>query len=307
MKEICVIGSCNMDLFYDTSRMPKQGETLIGNSFSEAYGGKGANQAIAIAKLGGKVSFIGKIGNDVYGQKLIDNFKDNNVNIDNLKTSNTNTGLAIIGRCNNDNRIVIIPGANNQVTIGFIKEVEYKILNSDIIVCQLEIPIKTVEYIAKLCREHSKIFILNPAPAQKLSKNLIESSTYIIPNEIEIMEIFEEKDIEKILQLYPEKVILTNGSKGVSYCIKNNIINISAVKVEVQDTTGAGDTFAGAFAYAISKGMEFTNAIEFANVAAALSVTKMGAQNGMPNLKQVEEIMNKRLNKSCRRKIKCQK
>ncbi len=292
MKRICVIGSCNMDLFYNTNRIPKQGETVIGNSFSEACGGKGANQAIASAKLGGIVSFIGKIGNDIYGEKLLDNFKNNNVNINNLETCNKNTGLAIIGRCNNDNRIVIIPGANNEVTIDFIKKIEDKILEFDIIICQLEIPINSVEYIAKICKESNKIFILNPAPAQKLSKNLIENCTYIIPNEIEILEIFEEKNVEKILQEYPQKVILTNGNKGVEYCINNNIVNVPARKVEVQDTTGAGDTFIGAFAYAISNALEFNYAIEFANTAAALSVTKMGAQNGMPNLKQVEETKN---------------
>ena len=241
-----------------------------------------------------KQILIDKIRNDMYGEKLSYNFKTNNVNIDNLETCNINTGLAIIGRCDNDNRIVIIPGSNNEVTIDFIEKVKNKILEFDIIVCQLEIPINTVEYISKICKENDKIFILNPAPAQKLSKNLIENSTYIIPNEIEILEIFEDKNIERILKSYPEKVVLTNGGKGVVYCKNNYIIEIPAVTVEVKDTTGAGDTFIGAFTYAISNRMEFDYAIKFANVAAALSVTKMGAQNGMPNLKQVEEIINKK-------------
>lgn len=294
MKKICVIGSCNMDLFYDTNKMPKEGETVVGNSFSEACGGKGANQAIAIAKLGGDVSFIGKVGNDAYGQKILENFKVNNVNIDNLEMCNTNTGLAIIGRCNNNNRITIIPGANSQVTVEFIKKLKDKILIFDIIVCQLEIPIETVEYIAEICKESNKTFILNPAPAQKLSEVLIEKSSYIIPNEIEILEITEEKSIDKILQTYQGEMILTNGSKGVLYCKGNNIINIPAMNVKVQDTTGAGDTFIGAFTYALSKDMDFDEAVKFANIAAALSVTKMGAQNGMPELKQIEnyQIIN---------------
>lgn len=282
-----------MDLFYDTNRIPKEGETVIGNSFSEAFGGKGANQAVAIAKLGGNVSFIGRVGNDIYGQKLLENFKVNNVNVDNLETCNTNTGLAIIGRCNNNNRITIIPGANSKVTVEFIEKIKDKILNFDIIVCQLEIPIETVEYIAKICKEYNKVFVLNPAPSQKLSKSLIENAKYIIPNEIEILEITEETNVEKILQRYQEKVILTSGDKGVLYCKKNDIVNIPAMNVKVQDTTGAGDTFIGAFVYAISKDIVFDKAIEFANIAAALSVTKMGAQNGMPDLKTIENYQKK--------------
>lgn len=293
MKKICVIGSCNMDLFYDTNKIPKEGETVIGNSFSESYGGKGANQAVAIAKLGGNVSFIGKVGNDTYGKKLLENFKVNNVNTDNLEICSTNTGLAIIGRCNNNNRITIIPGANYEVTLGFIKQIENKLLNFDIIICQLEIPIEAVEYISKICKNHNKIFILNPAPAQKLSKNLIENSNYIIPNEIEILEITEEKNIEDILRKYKEKMILTSGDKGVFYCEENRIINIPAMNVKVQDTTGAGDTFIGAFVYALAKDIDFEKAVKFANTAAAISVTKMGAQNGMPDLKQFENYKNK--------------
>lgn len=293
MKKICVIGSCNMDLFYDTNKIPKEGETVIGNSFSESYGGKGANQAVAIAKLGGNVSFIGKVGNDTYGQKLLKNFKVNNINTDDLYICSTNTGLAIIGRCNNNNRITIIPGANSQVTLEFIKQIENKVLNFDIIVCQLEIPIETVEYISKICKEHNKIFILNPAPAQKLSKSLIENSSYIIPNEIEILEITEENNIESILQKYQEKMILTSGDKGSLYCEENSIINIPAMNVKVQDTTGAGDTFIGAFVYAISKDIEFNEAVIFANTAAALSVTKMGAQRGMPTYEEIKKELDK--------------
>ena len=291
MKKICVIGSCNMDFCYDTDRIAKEGETVIGKTFSESYGGKGANQAISIAKLGGEVSFIGKIGNDTNGDKLLENFRQNKVNIENLEFCNTNTGLAIIERCNNNNRITIIPGANDKVTIDYIKKVENNILKYDIIICQLEIPLETVEYISDIAIKNNKVFILNPAPAKRLSKKLIENSTYIIPNEIEILEITEEKDVEKILHMYPEKIILTNGSKGVLYCNNdNNIINIDAIKVEVRDTTGAGDTFNGAFAYALSNNMQYEAAIKFANIAAGLSVTKKGAQEGMPTLSQVEKF-----------------
>lgn len=287
MKKICVIGSCNMDLFYDTDKIPKEGETVIGNSFSEDFGGKGANQAIAATKLGGDVSFIGKVGKDTYGEKLIQNFKANNVNIEHLEQADTSTGLAIIGRCNNNNRITIIPGANNEVSIEFIESIKDSVLEADILLCQLEIPMETVEYLAELCKEYGKIFVLNPAPAQKLSEKLIENCTYIIPNEIEILEITDDKDIDVILKKYPEKMILTNGSKGVSYCKNSEIIKLPAVSTIVEDTTGAGDTLNGAFTYAISNDIKFEKAVEFANTAAALSVAKKGAQTGMPNLAEV--------------------
>lgn len=163
------------------------------------------------------------------------------------------------------------------------------ILKSDIIVCQLEIPMETVEYISQICKKNNKVFILNPAPAEKLSQELIENSTYITPNELEILEITEEKDIERILYKNPKKIILTNGKKGVKYCMENNIVDIPAIDVEVADTTGAGDTFNGAFAYAIANEMNFEDAIKFANIAAGISVTKKGAQNGMPNLEQIQK------------------
>lgn len=172
MKKICVIGSCNIDLVYTVCKMPSQGETINGEDFSENFGGKGANQAIAIAKLGGDVSFFGCVGTDSNGDKLISNFKDNNVNIENVQKVGKTSGTAIIGVCNGNNRIVLIKGANKSVSVEYISKLESKLLQYDIIICQLEIPLETVIYISKYCKNNNKIFILNPAPARKITRRI---------------------------------------------------------------------------------------------------------------------------------------
>lgn len=290
MKKICVIGSCNMDLVYDTDCIPSEGETVTGKEFSEFFGGKGANQVVAMARLGANVEFIGKVGNDSYGERIKENFVKNNVIIDNLKAEDTNSGIAIICIHNQNNRIVVIPGANQRVDVEFIKSLENRILEYDIIVCQLEIPVETVEYVSNICHKNGKTFILNPTPSQKLSENLINNSDFITPNETEILKITDETDADTVLKKYPNKMILTNGKNGVKYFDGSKIVVVPSINVEAVDTTGAGDTFNGAFAFAMANDIDIYNAISFANKAAGLSVTKKGAQSGMPTLEEVKRV-----------------
>ena len=290
MKKICVIGSINYDLVVNSEKFPVAGETLFGESFKEFYGGKGANQAVAAAKLGSNVTFFGKVGNDTFGSKLLSNFSDYNINIGNIESENTSSGTAVITIAENNNTIIVISGANEKVDINYIQDRKQEILSNDIIICQLEIPLRTVEYIAEICKQNNKIFILNPAPAKKLSEELINNCTYITPNEIEILQITEEVSINKVLEKYPNKMILTNGENGIKYYDGNEIVVVDAADVNVLDTTGAGDTFNGAFAYALSNEMSVKEAVEFANVAAGLSVTKIGAQIGIPSIDEIHEM-----------------
>ena len=290
-KKICVIGSCNLDLTYDTPRIPDEGETILGNSFSTSFGGKGANQAIAIAKLGYPVSFVGAIGNDTFGQNIKDNFIKNNVDITHLRTVTDSTGIAVITTCQHNNRIVVIKGANNYVDINYLQSIEDYLSTFDIFVCQLEIPIESVNYLAQYAKETNKIFILNPAPATQIPLELINNSTYIVPNEIEILEISASNNEEEILKNYPNKMIMTNGSKGVKYYDGTTIRQIPCLPVKAIDTTGAGDTFNGVLTYCLATGLPLDEAIEFSNIASGLSVTKKTAQGGMPSLKEIKNYL----------------
>jgi len=288
MNEIVVIGSINVDLVFVSKKRPKAGETLIGKEFMTIPGGKGANQAVAAAKLGSKVSMIGCVGNDIYGKKMINNFRINKVDVSRIKEINIATGVAGIMVDNADNSIVVVPGANNEVNCKLIDEHMGTILNAQVVVLQLEIPIKTVEYIINICYEHHITTILNPAPAQKLSKEIIDKVTYLTPNEHEVIEIFEEDNFEKMLQKYPNKLIITQGEKGVTFNDGNERRTVPSIKVDVVDTTGAGDTFNGALATCLVKNKSLFEAVEFANKVAAISITKFGAQGGMPTKEEVE-------------------
>lgn len=283
MFDILVIGSINADLVFTSDIRPIAGQTVMGKDFRIVPGGKGANQAIAAARLGSKVGFIGCVGNDANGEMLIDNFKNNGVNTDYIrKIDNVPSGVANIILAEGDNSIIVIPGANHSITKDMIDECKEIILSSKVVLLQLEIPINIVEYIIGLCYENKITTILNPAPSIRLGEVTIEKASFLTPNEHECMGIFPGEQIEEILQEYPKKLIVTQGDKGVVYHNGEASVHIPSFKVHVVDTTGAGDTFNGAFALAIVKGLELNDAIQFANKAAAISVTKFGAQNGMP-------------------------
>lgn len=291
MFDILVAGSINADLIFKSRIRPLAGQTVIGEEFRIIPGGKGANQAIAAARLGSKVGFIGCVGNDSNGKMLIENFNKNNVETKYINAvENKPSGVAGIVIAENDNSIIVVPGANYSFTREMIDKNIDVILNSKLMLLQLEIPVEVVEYAIDVCYKNNIKIILNPAPSVKIKKSLIDKVNYLTPNEHECTEIFEDGDIDKHITEYPEKLIVTCGKKGVIYHNKKEIRRISSYKVEAVDTTGAGDAFNGALAVAVVNGFDLEAAINFANKAAALTVTKVGAQSGMPYKHELEDF-----------------
>lgn len=284
---ITVIGSINMDIVCQTEVFPKQGETVLGNRFETVPGGKGANQAVAATRLGGKVKMVGAVGQDSFGPVLIDILKNEKMDVSSVQMSPTSTGIANILLFEQDNRIIVVPGANNYVTPQLVDANEQVIKESKLVVMQLEIPVETVEHTLKLCKKHGVPVLLNPAPARNFKTEWMEDITYLTPNETECELIFHEQ-IETSLQAYPNKLIVTLGDEGAMYHNGKHIVKVAGFRTTAIDTTGAGDTFNGAFAHKICEGADVKEAVQFANVAASLSVEKFGAQGGMPTIEQVE-------------------
>ena len=292
MKKIAVIGSINMDMTATAERIPKKGETISAQSVAYVPGGKGANQAVAAARLGGDVAMFGCVGSDAFGGELIENLKSNGIHTDCIDVlPEQSSGLAMIVVAENDNVITVIPGANQYVTKEYIDRYKQEILQADIVLMQNEIPIETIRYAAGLLHEAGKTVIYNPAPAQKSDREMVGFSTYLTPNEHEARIVLDDQEssLEDLMTQYDGKLIITLGSKGAAAARGGKIVTIPARKAKVVDTTGAGDTMNGAFAYALSVGQDFEEALHFANAAAALSIEKAGAQTGMPTLEAVEE------------------
>ena len=289
--KIAVIGSINMDQTVLAERIPLKGETLKGSDLQYIPGGKGANQAVAMARLGAKVAMFGCVGNDDNGKKLVANLKKEGVDTEGIRiVEGIPTGLAIITVGENDNTIIVVAGANGLVDKDYVDSIKGELFKYDMVVLQHEIPLETVHYIVKLCYEMGIQTVLNPAPAEAVPNDIIDKVTYLTPNEHEAGLIFgKDKSIEELLKEYPEKLLITMGSKGVTTCLKNGkILTVPSRKSKVVDTTGAGDTLNGAFAVKISENAQMQEALIFANTAAGLSTEKMGAQGGMPTLKEVE-------------------
>ncbi len=286
--KIVVIGSINMDMVTKTTRLPVNGETVVGNSFSTMFGGKGANQAVCTSRLGVEVSMVACVGDDPNGLSAIDNLRKNRVNTDHIrKIKNVPTGIAQITLLDEDNRIIIVKGANNEVSKKIIDESRAIIEDADLVLLQLEIPLETVEYVTNICYEKGITTVLNPAPAVKLPTSITDKLSYITPNEIECTEIFSD-DYKTCLSKYPNKLIVTRGQNGVDYFNGEKIINIPAHKVKVVDTTGAGDSFNGAFSVGIVNGMKLYEAIEYGNLVASQVIQKLGAQTSMPYAEEIK-------------------
>lgn len=285
---ITVIGSINMDLVVDTTIFPKQGETVLGNRFETVPGGKGANQAVAAARLGGEIHMVGAVGQDGFGQELTANLSTEGIHTRFVATAQeTATGIANILLYENDNRIIVVPGANGVVTEAEIDEARELIERSELVIMQLEIPQESVDYALRVCKEADIPVLLNPAPAKNFKEEWMSSIAYLTPNETECEEIFHS-EIEEALEKYPNQLIVTLGAAGARYYNGKEHVFIEGFKTKAVDTTGAGDTFNGALAYAITSGQPLKEAVRFANIAASLSVEKFGAQGGMPTLQMVE-------------------
>lgn len=299
LNRIAVIGSSNTDMVIKTSKLPIPGETILGGKFFMNPGGKGANQAVAAARLGGKVSFIAKTGDDVFGKQARQIFENENINTDYLVTDPGHpSGVALITvDAKGENCIVVAPGSNgylSQVDIDLARE---EILRSDIVLMQLEIPLETVVYAANLAFDAGKKVILNPAPAAQITDELLSKLYLITPNETEaeLISGIPVKDIKSatlaarnLFGRGVKVVIITLGSKGALLYTGDEAKLIPSPKVEAIDTTAAGDVFNGAIAVAISEGLELEKAVEFACKAAAISVTRMGAQASAPYWKEIK-------------------
>ena len=300
MKNICVIGSLNMDLVVNVDTMPKPGQTIIGSNFKDVPGGKGANQAVAMARLNGNVSMIGKVGEDGFGQTLINSLKNDKVDTTYIQTAKGATGVALITVDKNaQNSIVVSPGANFEVKEDDIDNNIEAIKNSDIVVLQLETPLNTIKYALNKAKELNKYTILNPAPAVKLDDEIIKNVDLLTPNETELeiisgVSIETEEDIQKAAQIMIEKgvkeLIVTLGSKGSLYINKEKSMFKKAYKVEAVDTTAAGDSYTGALAVALSQDKNIEDAMDFASKVGALSVLKEGAQSSLPTLEDVKNF-----------------
>ena len=300
MKNICVIGSLNMDLVVKVNDRPKGGQTVIGGDFKEVPGGKGANQAVAMARLGGKVNMIGKVGKDGFGETLLNALKNDNVNTEYINKEDIATGVAMITVDKNaENSIVVAPGANFKVDKDYIDASINGIKDSDIVVLQLETPIDTINYALKISKELGKYTILNPAPAVKLDDEIIANVDLLTPNETELeilsgVEINDEDDIKKAAQIMIDKgvkeLIVTLGSKGSLYINKERSMFKKAYKVNAIDTTAAGDSYTGALAVAFANEKNIEEAMDFASKVGALSVQKEGAQSSLPMLLDVENF-----------------
>lgn len=289
MSKIMVIGSISTDFVVLTDRRPQVGETVTGNDFQTTFGGKGANQAVAGARLGGDVSMVGTVGTDVFGSQLIQNLADNGIVTDNVeRVTEKPSGSAHITIADGDNSIVYIPGANNEMTVARIEQLKETLLTAAIVIVQNELPQAVIDEIITFCFENDIKTIYNPAPARVVAAEILEKATYFTPNESEFHQLFPDLTITEGLEKYPNQLILTMGSKGVYFNDGEKEVQIPSYKVVPVDTTGAGDTFNGAFAVALSKGMSVQSSIQFGNLAASLSIQKMGAQGGMPTLEAMK-------------------
>ena len=299
MKKICVIGSIEYDLTTYMYKFPKAGETIVGKKFIQNPGGKGDNQVIASARVGGDVTFIGAVGDDNYGELLKKNLEENKVKTHMKIVPNMSSQIAtILIDESGENRIVIVPGANNFVDKKQIDDNFDNIKECDIILMQLEIPMETVEYVVDKFYELNKIIILNPAPGAELSDNIIKKCTYLTPNENEIGLITKMpydtidniKSAAKCLfDKGAQNVLVTLGEKGAYLKNKNDDIIIPTLKVKALDTTGAGDCFNGVFAACLAMGKNAIEAIKYANVASSISVTRSGAVPSLPYKNEVDE------------------
>lgn len=290
--KIAVVGSINMDLTVTAEKIPKKGETVRGSGFFQIPGGKGANQAVAMARLGAEVEWFGCVGRDVNGEQLLANLKSEGVSTEHVRiVEKIPTGVAMITVGEKDNTIVVVPGANGKTDLEYVKEIEEVLLSFDAVVLQHEIPLEAVHEVIRFCARHRIVTVLNPAPAAEIPEDILESATWITPNEHEMSSIFGEKEnLETILARYPEKLVVTLGSRGAAACRRNGeLLRVPARPAKVEDTTGAGDTFNGAFAVCIAGGEDVQSALQYANTAASLSTEKFGAQGGMPSDREVRE------------------
>ena len=293
---ILVIGSANADLVITTDKMPGLGETVSGYDFSVNAGGKGLNQAVAISKLGGGVSFLGLVGDDANGSMLTDTFSKYGVRFAGKALEGISTGVAVITVVNGDNFIVLDAGANGCMTPAFIEENSQLIEKADFVVLQLEIPMETVEKICVLAKKHKAKVILNPAPCRQLPEELYSLVDYLIPNEYEAggltgIELSSREScveaVKRLQAMGAANVIITLGEQGCVYNYQNEIVFQPAKKTAAVDTTSAGDSFIGALTVKLSEGAMLPVAVQFATRVSAITVSRKGAAKSIPYIEEI--------------------
>lgn len=304
LKKITIIGSSNIDMVAQVQHLPKPGETIGNAIFMQTFGGKGANQAIAAARLGGNVTFVTSLGNDMYATLLTEHFKNNNIDTRYIQYSpNTSTGTALIFVADDaENCIAVAPGANAELTNEKIQSFETAITSTSIVIMQAEIPYKTIKEIALLAHKKGVKVMVNPAPAIPIDLDFMKSIDILVVNETEAETVsglnIKKDGIQKISQALsskgPQCVVITLGSKGV-YCTYNQQeYTVDSFKVNAIDTTAAGDTFCGALAIALTEYEMSVKALQYASAAAAISVTRMGAQPSIPYHEEVIKFLKER-------------
>ena len=299
MSDISVLGIFVADISFSGSKIPAVGETILGNKYNVGPGGKGCNQAVAIARLGAKVNFISKIGKDSYGELALETLKKNNINTESvIQDDKLQTGVAgiLVDKNSGKNAINVIVGAPSTLKINEINKHINIIKSSKIFLTQLEVPKDVTLHCLKTAKENGCLTILNPAPASEITKEFYSNIDYFTPNETEAefytgIKITNEKEAkqaaDKLINLGIKKVIITLGEKGLFYSDGNEEIYLKASSVNAIDTTGAGDAFNGGLAFGLSKEKPIKECLEFANKVAGLSTTKLGAGDAMPFLKEI--------------------
>ncbi len=304
---VVIVGSFNTDLMSRTPRLPTPGETILGGPFKMGPGGKGSNQATQAAMLGARVSFIGAVGKDVFGDVAIDNFKKKDIDITHLMIDETiHTGIALImvDDSKGENMIVVAPGANTHIDKTLIDGAKSLIVNADVILMQFEIPLEINEYVLDIVREevNKPIIVLNPAPAFKVSSKMLEGVDVVTPNrsEAEIItdiKIRDTSDLEiaanRLLSMGVKNVVFTLGADGAAIANRDGMKIVPSFKVNAVDTTGAGDAFNGALGVALGEGFPIVEAVRFANAAAAISVTRIGTAPSMPTREELEAFLRR--------------